>query len=57
MPDAVYVMVRPHFSVGELAKPTLAVATINAWNRLLISARTEPGTYRPAAPHAVSVHP
>lgn len=47
VPDAVYDAVRPHFSGPELADLTLAVATINAWNRLSISARTEPGTYRP----------
>jgi hypothetical protein len=28
-----------------MADLTLAVATINAWNRLAISARTTPGTY------------
>ena len=28
---------------------TLAIATINAWNRLTIAARTEPGRYKPAA--------
>jgi alkylhydroperoxidase family enzyme len=30
-----------------LADLTLAVATINAWNRLLIAGRTTPGTYQP----------
>ncbi len=48
VPDSVYEEVRPHFSDKELADLTLAVATINAWNRLAIAARTEPGTYRPA---------
>jgi len=46
-PDAVYDQVRPRFSEQELADLTLAVATINAWNRLSIAARTEPGTYEP----------
>jgi AhpD family alkylhydroperoxidase len=46
--DDVYNEVRQHFSEKELADLTLAVATINAWNRLAISARTNPGTYQPA---------
>ncbi len=48
-PDAVYAAVKPHFSDRELADLTLAVATINAWNRLSIAARLVPGTYQPAA--------
>ncbi|HZT58344.1 MAG TPA: carboxymuconolactone decarboxylase family protein, partial [Pyrinomonadaceae bacterium] len=48
VPDSVYEEVRPHFGDKELADLTLAVATINAWNRLAIASRTEPGTYRPA---------
>jgi AhpD family alkylhydroperoxidase len=48
VPDSVYEEVRMHFSDKELADLTLAVATINAWNRLAIAARTEPGTYQPA---------
>ena len=45
VPDAIYEHVRQHFSEKEMADLTLAVATINAWNRLAISARTTPGTY------------
>jgi AhpD family alkylhydroperoxidase len=48
VPDAVYESVRPHFTDTELADLTLAIATINAWNRLAIAARTVPGTYRAA---------
>lgn len=47
VPDAVYEQVRPQFSETELADLTLAVATINAWNRLSVAGRTEPGTYEP----------
>ena len=47
--DEVYDEVRPHFSERELADLTLAVATINAWNRLAISLRAEPGKYQPQA--------
>ena len=49
VPDAVYREVQPHFSEKELADLTLAVATINAWNRLSIAGRLVPGTYQPAA--------
>jgi AhpD family alkylhydroperoxidase len=52
--DEVYDQVRTHFTEKELADLTLAVATINAWNRLAIAARVEPGTYKPAAPRASS---
>ena len=47
--DEVYEDVRKHFSEKELADLTLAVAAINAWNRLAISARTEPGKYQPVS--------
>jgi AhpD family alkylhydroperoxidase len=53
VPDEVYEEVRLHFSEKELADLTLAVATINAWNRLSISARTVPGEYQPARPKRV----
>ena len=45
VPDSVYEETRPHFTNKELADLSLAVAWINAWNRVLISARTVPGTY------------
>lgn len=47
-PDDVYEEVRKHFTEKELADLTLAVATINAWNRLGISARLVAGAYKPA---------
>lgn len=47
-PDDVYQEAQKHFNEKELADLTLAVATINAWNRLAISARSEPGKYQPA---------
>ncbi|ATB36840.1 4-carboxymuconolactone decarboxylase [Cystobacter fuscus] len=49
VPDSVYEAVKPHFSERELADLTLAVVTINAWNRLAIASRTVPGAYTPAA--------
>ena len=51
VPDAVYEEVRAHFAEKELADLTLAVATINAWNRLSIAARLVPGGYT-ATPRA-----
>ncbi len=48
VPDQVYEEVRPHFTEKELADLTLAVAAINAWNRLAIAGRAVPGTYQPA---------
>lgn len=47
VPDAIYEQVRPHFTDAELANLTLAIATINAWNRFGISFRSEPGHYTP----------
>lgn len=47
VPDEVYENVRQHFNEKELSDLTLAVVTINGWNRLNISARTVPGDYRP----------
>jgi alkylhydroperoxidase family enzyme len=49
--EATYRAVSPHFTAKELADLTVAVATINAWNRLAIAARTPPGTYEPAGVH------
>ena len=48
MPDDIYDGARRHFSEKELSDLTLAVATINAWNRLSIAARLVPGAYEPA---------
>ena len=46
VPDEVYEEVKKQFSEKEIADLTLAVASINAWNRLSISARVTPGTYQ-----------
>ena len=51
VPDDVYHRVQRLFSEKELADLTLAVAGINAWNRLNIAGRTVPGGYRPARKH------
>ncbi len=48
VPDATFEQVRAHLSERELCDLTLALAAINAWNRLSISARLVPGGYRSA---------
>ncbi len=47
VPDEVYERVRPHFTEQELANLTLAIGTINVWNRLNVAFRTPAGSYRP----------
>jgi AhpD family alkylhydroperoxidase len=49
VPDAVHEAARGQLRERELCDLTLAVATINAWNRLSIAARLLPGTYQPAS--------
>jgi len=44
-PDERFAEARAQFSERELADLTLAIATINAWNRLSIAARLVPGRY------------
>jgi AhpD family alkylhydroperoxidase len=46
VPDEVYRSAREHFSEAELVSLTLAVVAINGWNRLCISFRAAPGSYR-----------
>lgn len=49
VPDDLYQRTRQQFNEQELADLTLAVAQINAWNRIAISTRVEPGSYQPPA--------
>lgn len=49
VPDEVYEAVRPHFTDKELSDLTLAIVTINAWNRMAISSRTPAGGYKAKA--------
>ena len=39
--------VREYFSESQLANLTLAIATINAWNRFGVSFAPVPGSYQP----------
>ena len=50
VPDEVYNEAKKHFSDKELVNLTLAISTINAWNRLAITFRSEPGKYQPPKP-------
>jgi AhpD family alkylhydroperoxidase len=49
IPDDLYARAREQFSEEELVNLTMAVVTINGWNRLSIAFRAVPGSYeRPA---------
>ena len=48
VPDDVYEVARQQFTDKELADLTLAVVTINGWNRLSIAFRTLPAKSREA---------
>jgi alkylhydroperoxidase family enzyme len=51
--DALLEQAHAHFTDAELVNLTMAVIAINGWNRLSISFRAEPGSYRPReTPHA-----
>jgi AhpD family alkylhydroperoxidase len=47
VPDDVYELAKRCFSDEELVNLTLAVITINGWNRIAISFRSVPGSYQP----------
>lgn len=47
--DALYDAMATHFSEKEIVDLTLAIITINGWNRLAIPFRTPPGSYKPRA--------
>jgi AhpD family alkylhydroperoxidase len=50
--DDLYDRVRQYFSEEDLVKLTMAIVTINAWNRIAISFRAVPGSYQPATAKA-----
>ena len=47
VPDAAFESASREFSQTELANLTMAIVAINAWNRLAVSFRVVPGSYRP----------
>jgi AhpD family alkylhydroperoxidase len=52
VPDDVFERTRAQFSETEVVNLTMAVVTINAWNRIAISFRAVPGSYQRTAPVA-----
>ena len=49
VPDAVYEEALKQFNEKELSDLSIAITTINTWNRLSIASRTPPGTYKVGA--------
>jgi AhpD family alkylhydroperoxidase len=47
VPDELYAEARREFTEAELVDLTMALVTINGWNRLAIPFRAEVGTYQP----------
>jgi alkylhydroperoxidase family enzyme len=47
VPDAAWERASAAFDEDELAQLVFAITAINAWNRLMITARVEPGHYEP----------
>jgi AhpD family alkylhydroperoxidase len=46
VPDEVFERVRKHFQDTELVDLTVGIVAINGWNRLAISFRAVPGSYK-----------
>jgi AhpD family alkylhydroperoxidase len=51
-PDSVYEGVRQRFTELELVNLTMAIVTINGWNRICVGFRRVPGTYDPDSKHS-----
>jgi AhpD family alkylhydroperoxidase len=49
VPDAAWERARASFDDDELAQLVIAITAINAWNRLNVATRLEPGHYQPGA--------
>jgi len=49
VPDAAWQRARASFDEAELAQVVFAITAINAWNRLNVATRLEPGHYQPGA--------
>jgi AhpD family alkylhydroperoxidase len=49
VPNAAWERARASFEEDELAQLVMAITAINAWNRLNVATRLEPGHYRPGA--------
>ena len=53
VPDGVWERAETAFEPDELAQLVFAITAINAWNRLAIATRMEPGRYQPRVREAV----
>ena len=53
VPDDVYNEARRHFTEKEVVNLSLAIVTINGWNRLAIGFRSEVGAYQPGMAAAI----
>ena len=49
VPDEVYDRAAKHFEEPELAQVIALILTINAWNRIGVTTRLVPGSYKPTA--------
>ena len=56
VPDSVFELARKEFSESELVDLSMAVVSINGWNRLSIGFRAVPGSYVPAPAEQVASH-
>jgi AhpD family alkylhydroperoxidase len=54
VPDDVWDRATGAFDESDLAQLVFGIAAINAWNRLMITSRTEPGHYEPGILEAVA---
>jgi AhpD family alkylhydroperoxidase len=54
IPDEVWEEAAARLSESELANFTYEITAINAWNRLMITARVQPGLYQPGMAEAVA---
>lgn len=50
-PDEVYDEALREFGEADLVRLTLAITQINAWNRIAIAFRAQPGQYQPGNAH------
>ena len=57
VPDAVWERASSAFEEDELAQLVYSITSINAWNRLMITARYEPGHYEPGMRYEPTVQP
>jgi AhpD family alkylhydroperoxidase len=55
--DELYASTREQFNEKELVDLTMAIVTINGWNRLAIALGSDVGSYQPRQPAPTTGHP